>query len=90
MEYPFGLAEMHYLTHLEHEGALRVMNNDEIRLHERMEAFDLELAQKAGFKTAKEHRAWIVEESRKPKLFHKNVPQPDLATAIPAELKGQP
>ena len=91
MEYPFGLAEMHYLTHLEHEGALRIMNNEEIRLHERMEAFDLDLARKAGFKTAKEHRAWIVEESRKPKKgsVEQNVPQPDLATAIPPELKGQ-
>lgn len=91
MEYPFGLAEMHYLTHLEHEGALRVMNNDEIRLHERMEAFDLDLAKKAGFKTAKEHRAWIMEEAKKPKNVPQNAPRganPDLATAIPSELKG--
>ena len=91
-EYPFALAEMHYLTHLEHEGSLRVLNNDEIRLHERMEAFDLDLARKAGFKTAKEHRAWIMAEARKPKLAAKPVVEKPagLATAIPAELKGQP
>ncbi len=91
MEYPFGLAEMHYMTHLEHEGALRVMNNDEIRLKDRMEAFDLDLAQKAGFKTAEEHRAWILEESRKPKKtsVEQFVPQAGLASPVPAELKGQ-
>ena len=90
MEYPVGLAEMHYLTHLEHEGALQVMNNDEIETREKMEAFDLELARKAGFKTAKEHRAHILAESRKPKPAPMETKPADLATAIPAELKGQP
>ena len=88
MEYPFGLAEMHYLTHLEHEGALQIMNNDEIRLRERMEAFDLNLALKAGFKTAKEHREWIYAEAKKPKNSKppENTIKTGLATEIPSEL----
>ena len=91
MEYPFGLAEMHYLAHLEREGALRVMNSDEIRTHEKMEAFDLDLARKAGFKTAKEHRAWILAESRKPRPAPKQeTPQPGLASSVPTELKETP
>ena len=92
MEYPFGAAEMHYLTHLEHEGALRVMNNEEIQLREKMEAFDLAWAKREGFKTAEEHRAHIRANAGKPKKasVEQNVPQPDLATAIPPELKGQP
>ena len=92
MEYNFGLAEMHYLTHLEHEGALQIMNNEEIRLRERMEAFDLNLALKAGFKTAKEHREWIYAEAKKPKQAPKSdapTKPADLATEIPAELKGK-
>lgn len=89
MEYPFGLAEMHYLTHLEHEGALRIMNSEEIRLRERMEAFDLEWARKEGFKTAEEHRAHIRANAGKAKNSNppENTIKTGLATAIPSELK---
>jgi hypothetical protein len=89
MEYPFALAEMHYLTHLEHEGSLQIMNHDELAHKERMLKLDLDAARKAGFGTVEEHIAFITGNARA--AMEKQTAKAEtsgLASEIPDELKG--
>ena len=89
MEYPFALAEMHYLTHLEHEGALQIMNADELAHKERMLKLDLDAAHKAGFQTVEEHIAFIVGNAKTAQANQTRQSETTgLASEIPAELKG--
>ena len=89
MEYPFALAEMHYLTYLEREGALQIMNYDDLAHKERMAKIDLDAARKAGFQTVEEHVAFIVNQARAAKEKQADEAKSnDLASEIPAELKG--
>ena len=90
MEYPFALAEMHYLTHLEREGALQIMNHDDLAHKERMAKIDLDAAHKAGFKTVEDHIDFIVSQAKAAKAKQAEKTQSSgLASEIPAELKGQ-
>ena len=89
MEYPFALAEMHYLTYLEREGALQIMNYDDLAHKERMAKIDLDAARKAGFQTVEEHVAFIVSQAKAAKEKQAaEAKSNDLASEIPAELKG--
>ena len=65
MEYPFALAEMHYLTHLEREGSIRILNAQEIEFKELCDARDLEAAKAAGFNTVEEHIEFIKGNAKK-------------------------
>jgi hypothetical protein len=89
MEYPFALAEMHYLTYLEREGALQIMNYDDLAHKERMAKIDLDAAHKAGFQTVEEHVDFIVRQAKAAKEKQAaKAESSDLASEIPAELKG--
>jgi hypothetical protein len=96
LEYPFAKAEVHYLTHLEREGALRIMNPDEVQFEADADANDLAEAHKAGFKTVKEHTDFVYAQAMKEKASeearkkHETVIPTGLASAIPPELKGTP
>lgn len=90
MEYPFALAEVHYLTHLEHEGAIKILNSDEIEFKEMCEARDLEAAKAAGFNTVEEHIAHItgkaMADAEKKRAESETS---NLASKIPVELLNQ-
>jgi len=87
MEYPFALAEMHYLTHMEREGHIRILNEQEIEFKEQCEARDLEAAQKAGFKNVEEHIEFIKGNSKKKNEdAAAKAEKSGLATEVPEEL----
>ena len=89
MEYPVALAEVHYLTYLEREGALRIFNTEEIEFKESCEARDLEAAKAAGFNTVEEHIEFIKGNAKKQSAAAAvNAGTSGLASEIPAELKG--
>jgi len=92
MEYPFALAEMHYLTHLEREGCLRIMNSAETQFEDEVADYDLKAARAAGFDTVAEHVESITANARKAKAEReksKATETAGLATAVPEELKGK-
>ncbi len=90
MEYPFALAEMHHLAHLEREGCLKILNEDEIEFKETCEARDLEAAQAAGFATVEEHIEFIKGNAKKKNdEAAASKESSGLATEIPAELTTQ-
>ena len=64
LEYPLGLAQAHYLSHLERTGNLRIMNADEMEFKEQNGLRDLEAAKAAGFETVKEHVESVVAKAR--------------------------
>ena len=87
MEYPFALAEVHYLTHLEREGAIKILNAEEIEFKEICEARDLEVAQAAGFNTVEEHIEFIkVNAKKQNEEAAAKAEKSNLATEVPAEL----
>lgn len=97
LDYPFGLAEVHYLTHLEKEGCLRIINAAEWEFAADCAQRDLEAAIAAGFSTAKEHFEHVLAEAKKKQRSEvrsqKSDPTSDLrppisglATVPPAEL----
>lgn len=89
MEYPFALAEMHYFIRLEREGAIKILNTDEIEFKETCEARDLESAKAAGFNTVEEHIEFIKGNAKKQKEEASvSAEKSGLASVIPAELKG--
>ncbi len=87
MEYQFALAEVHYLVHLEREGAIKILNAEEIDFKEQCDARDLEAAQAAGFQTVEEHIEFIKSGAKK-KNEEAVVKKENggLATAVPDEL----
>ena len=98
MEYPFGLAETHYLTHLEHEGALKIVNAKEMQFESDCQANDLAAAKAAGYNTIAEHIA-AIKRGQKSENSGQNpagltsdlrsptsAPPAGLATAVPEEL----
>ena len=88
MEYPFALAEMHYLTHLEREGHIRILNTEEIEFKEQCDARDLEAAKAAGFKTVEEHIEFIKGNAKKKnEEAAAKAGKSGLATEVPEELK---
>ncbi len=88
MEYPFALAEIHYLTHLEREGSIRIFNDQEIEDRENADARDLEAAKAAGFNTVEEHVAHITAEAiKKQQADAATAGKSGLASEIPVELK---
>lgn len=91
-EYPFALAEMHYLTHLEREGSIRIINAAEMQFEQDAADHDLQEARTAGFNTVDEHIAHVTAEEEKRKAdarSQKSEPQKTgLATDIPDELLG--
>lgn len=89
MEYPFALAEIHYFIRLEREGAIKILNTDEIEFKEMCEARDLEAAKAAGFNTVEEHIEFIKGNAKKQNdEASRNAEKSGLASEIPAELKG--
>ena len=64
LEYPFGAAQVHYLTHLEREGALKIVNAKEMEFEEDCANENLKAAQAAGFKTVAEHVAHVTAEAQ--------------------------
>ena len=87
MEYPFALAEMHYLTHLEREGNIRILNEQEIEFKEQCEALDLEAARAAGFQTVEEHIEFIKGNAKKKnEEAAAKAEKGGLATELPSEL----
>ena len=95
LEYPFALAEMHYLTHLEREGSLRILNSQEIKFEEEVADYDLKAARAAGFATVDEHVESIKAKAREQKAARekadagKTTDAPGaagLASAVPPEL----
>jgi hypothetical protein len=91
MEYPFALAEMHYLTHLEREGAIKILNTEEIEFKETCEARDLAAAKTAGFKTVEEHIEFIKGNARQEQTKKaEQAKSGGMASEIPVELKGTP
>lgn len=61
LEYPLALAQMHYLTYLEREGALKIINAAEMEFEEGCRAQDEKAANEAGFATVEEHVAHLVK-----------------------------
>jgi hypothetical protein len=91
MEYPFALAEMHYLTHLEREGAIRILNAQEIEFKETCAARDLEAAKAAGFNTVEEHVEFVKGNAKKENEKRgAEAETSGLATEVPAELLETP
>jgi hypothetical protein len=91
MEYSFALAEMHYLTHLEREGAIRILNAQEIEFKETCAARDLEAARAAGFDTVEEHIEFVKGNAKKENEKRAAATEArNLASEVPAELKGTP
>ena len=89
MEYPFALAEMHYLTHLEREGHIKILNADEIEFKEMCEVRDMEAAKAAGFNTVEEHIEFIKGNAAKKNAeASEKAKTGGLATEVPAELKS--
>jgi hypothetical protein len=87
MEYPFALAEMHYLTHLEGEGAIKILNSEEIEFKEMCEARDLEAAKEAGFNTVEEHIEFVKGNAKKKnEAAAAKAKEANLASEVPAEL----
>lgn len=92
MDYPFGLAEAHYLTHLEKEGCLRILNATEWTFADDCARLDHEAAIAAGFRNAKEHFDHVLAAARAKKAeFGKrnseSPPPAGLVATIPEELK---
>lgn len=89
LEYPLGAAQMHYLTHMEREGALKIINAAEMAFEEDCRAQDEKAAKEAGFDTVEDYSKHLQEEARAKKEKQKQAEQtaPDgLATELPAEL----
>lgn len=94
LEYPFALAEVHYLTHLEKEGCLRILNAQEWEFAADCAARDHEAALAAGFSNAKAHFDHILREARKKVTSdecqvtssEKTAAPSGLATSPPADL----
>jgi hypothetical protein len=66
-EYPLARARVHYLTHLEQEGNLRVMNAFEIEFEEESARLDLEAAKVAGFDSLADYQADCMKKAREAK-----------------------
>lgn len=64
LEYPLGLAQAHYLTFLEREGNLRILNAFEMEFEDMTVELDLKAAKEAGFATVVEHQASIGKQTR--------------------------
>ena len=92
MEYPFARAEMHYLTHLEREGALKIINNAEMEFEEKTAELDLKAAKVAGFDTVEAHVESVTANARAAKETPASIPAAPagLATPVPGELTETP
>lgn len=79
-DFSYARASWLYFAACEIEGAYRIENAKERQVQDEKDQFEREIAEEKKL------------ESRKPKKgsVEQNVPQPDLATAIPPELKGKP
>ena len=64
MEYPFGLAQAHFLVWGERQGNIRILNSDETTFREQNALRDLEEAKAAGFATAREHFDHCLAEAK--------------------------
>lgn len=67
-EYPLARAQIHYLTWLEREGNLRILNATEMEFRENNAMRDLEAAKTAGFNTVQEHYDHVLSENKAEKL----------------------
>lgn len=68
MEYPFALAEIHYLTYLEREGALHISNAEEMELRAWAREMDEKAARDAGYSSIAEHIAAVTAQAKAEKL----------------------
>lgn len=80
MEFPLTLAQAHFLTWLEREGALKILNSEEMDFKEYCADSDLKAARAAGFNTVAEHMAHVLAENAKAKAN----PQPSTPNLQPA------
>ena len=67
MQYPVGLAQSHFLVHLEREGGLKILNGEEMDFKDYSRQRDMEAAKAAGFKTVGEHVAHVLAEAQRAK-----------------------
>ena len=67
MQYPVGLAQSHFLVHLEREGGLKILNGEEMDFKDYSRQRDMEAAKAAGFKTVEEHVAHVLAEAQRAK-----------------------
>jgi len=72
LEYPMALAQVHFITFLEREGSLKVLNAEEVEFKDAARANDEAAAKLAGFSSVEEHVAFVIAESNKAKEAKRN------------------
>jgi len=90
LEFPFAEAEMHYLTHLEREGALDIFNSDDMAFKDELKAHNEKAAKEAGFDTVEAHVAHGYAEAMKAKVEKQAaaVKESEVIEGLPPEMKG--
>ena len=64
LEFPLALAQVHFLTWLEREGNLKILNAEEMDFKDYCADYDLKAARAAGFATVAEHVAAVLAADR--------------------------